>query len=70
MVEYGFKFKCRMCRETYYNPRGGLEPMRYGLPDAVIGILYPRNFIGLPPKIFDIHHCKKWGVRSCRLNGI
>jgi len=39
-------------------PLGGEDPAMYALMSAVYGFDYPKRFIGTPPDIHSIHHCK------------
>lgn len=49
-----------MCKEIFDGAIGGEEPARIGLLSAVFDGPYPdpHNFIGVPPKMHDVHLCK------------
>lgn len=53
-----FILKCRKCNEEYEDAIGDETPASYGLMSAVFGLPYPDKFIGMPPKMHGIHHCK------------
>ncbi len=53
-----FIFKCRKCNEEYEGPIGGKDAATYGLMTAVFNLPFPEKFIGMPPKMLDIHHCE------------
>ena len=53
-----FILKCRKCGEEYEDCIGGRMSANYGLMSAVFGIPYPDKFIGSPPEMHGIHHCK------------
>jgi len=43
---------------NYEDVTGGEDPTRYGLMAALFGLPYPDKFIGMSPKLHDIHYCK------------
>ena len=47
-----------MCSEVFSGACGGKDPVMYGLLSAVFNLSYPDKFIGMPPKMYDIHTCK------------
>lgn len=53
-----FIYKCRKCNKEYEGSVGGETPARYGLMTAVYDIPYSDKFIGIPPKMYNIHHCE------------
>ena len=57
-MKYTFIFKCRKCGEEHKGATGGEVAATYGLMSAVYGLPFPDKFIGTPPEMFDIHHCK------------
>lgn len=57
-MECIFKYKCRMCNEVFDGPHGGNDTAMCGLLATVFSLPYPDKFIGMPPKMYDIHTCK------------
>ena len=53
-----FIFKCRKCNEEHERPIGGEDSAMYGLMSAVFNLPFPDKFIGMPPKMHDIHSCE------------
>ncbi len=58
MMTCTFIYKCRNCNEKHEGSVGGEDSATYGLMSAVFNLPFPDKFIGIPPKMLEIHSCK------------